>query len=289
MNLSILSDSSERIRYQDPAVPIYLCCGNLRAFPGMAALCHWHEDVELLMPLKGYLNYNVSGHVVRIGEGDAIFVNSRQPHYGFTADGTDCDYLCLCFKPDLFRGHPGLYDRYVSPILTNSGLPWLLLEGNRPDHRPVLELLGRIGETEGRDLRLLGQLCQLWQGIFDLAEPEAPVPDDGQLQILRQMLSFIAAQYPERLNLDQIAAAGGVCRSRCCSIFKKYMDKTPIDYLTSYRLERAMELLRETSLSVTEVSDAIGFGSHSYFTRVFTQQKGCTPKEYRKTYPRSAK
>ena len=54
MNLTVMQDGSEQIRYRDPSIPIYVSRGDLRTFPNMAALCHWHEDVELLISHKPY-------------------------------------------------------------------------------------------------------------------------------------------------------------------------------------------------------------------------------------------
>ena len=54
-NLTVLQDGSERIHYSNPFIPIYVCRGNLRGLSGMAALCHWHEEVEFLLPFKGHL------------------------------------------------------------------------------------------------------------------------------------------------------------------------------------------------------------------------------------------
>ena len=60
-NLTVLQDGSERIHYSNPFIPIYACRGNLRGLSGMAALCHWHEEVEFLLPFKGHLYYNING------------------------------------------------------------------------------------------------------------------------------------------------------------------------------------------------------------------------------------
>ena len=43
-----------------------------------------------------------------------------------------------------------------------------------------------------------------------------------------------------------------------------------------------MELLKSTDMTITEIADACGFSSASYFTELFTRQKGCPPKAYRK-------
>lgn len=288
MNLDVMADGSEQIHYQDPAVPIYITYGKLKELSDMAALCHWHEDVELLLPFRGYLSYNVNGRQLHIAEGNAIFINSRQMHYGFSSDGTDSEYICICFKPDLLCCHKGLYDQYVMPILTNSGLPCLLLEKENPEHTPVLDIIRSIADCEERNLALMGKLLELWQRIYDLAEPVRCIStDDANLRTLRQMIGWIHTQYAEHISLTQIADAGGVCRSKCCQIFKKYMGLTPNDYLTSFRLERAAELLGTTNLMVTEIAFHCGFNSSSYFAEVFTRKKGCSPKEYRRKHLQS--
>ena len=281
MNLSVMRDGSEQIHYQDPTIPIYLVYGNLRELSGMAALCHWHEDVELLMPIKGYLNYNVNGNQIHIAQGNAIFVNSRQMHYGFSADGTDCEYICLCFKPELLCVHRQLYQRYVMPLLTNSSFLWLILDAEKPDHNPLLNMIREIADRKVYDLALVGKLLELWQGIYALSEQKQTIPVDHNLDALRKMLALISTNYPERITLAQLAAAGGVCRSRCCKIFKDYIGHTPVGYLTSFRLERAMELLRSTDFTVTEIAFRCGFNSASYFTEIFSKSKGCSPREYR--------
>ena len=65
-------------------------------------------------------------------------------------------------------------------------------------------------------------------------------------------------------------------------MFKQYLNMSPIDYLNSFRLEKGMELLRQTDLSITEISSACGFSSPSYFAERFLMAKGCTPTQYRR-------
>ena len=119
MNLTVLQDSSEQIHYNNPCIPIYVRRGNLRSFSNLAALCHWHDDVELLLTRRGYLNYNVNGSTVRVAEGSAIFVNSRQMHFGYSADGTDCEYVCITFRPQLLCGNEELVNTFRDKLLTS--------------------------------------------------------------------------------------------------------------------------------------------------------------------------
>jgi len=54
--------------------------------------------------------------------------------------------------------------------------------------------------------------------------------------------------------------------------------------LTGYRIKKSCEMLKESKMSVIEVSFACGFKSHSYFTQVFQSEIGLTPKEYQKQF-----
>lgn len=289
MNLTVMQDSSERIDYQDPAIPIYVRRGDLRSLSNMSALCHWHADVELLMPLRGYLSYNVNGTVVTVQEGNAIFVNARNMHYGFSADGSDCEYICVTFRPELLCANEEIRNRFVLPILTGPNLTHMVLRKAIAEHRPVLSALTRLDglyqeKMPGFELQAMGSLYSLWQGLYGIAQGwigEA-VSTDVNVLIQKQMLEFIRTHYQERVTVDAIAAAGGVCRTKCCQIFKQYLGRTPNDYLNSFRLEKGMELLKSTSMTVTEIANECGFSSASYFTEIFTRQKGCPPTAYRK-------
>lgn len=287
MNLSVLLDGSEHIIYNNPRLPLYVRRGDLRSISNMRALCHWHDDVELLLPYKGYLSYNVNGITVHIPQGHAILVNSRQMHYGFSTDGTDCEYVCLTFRPQGLFGSEELVNKYVLPILTASQVPYLLLQPDSQDG--MLQAVRRIDalyqeKPEGYELLAVSGLLSFWQGLFVLMnrQIEASAAGDPNIGIVKQMLEYIRTGYSEKITLNAIAGAGGVCRTRCCQIFRQYLGRTPNDYLNSFRLEKAMELLRSTQLSVTEIASACGYNSTSYFTEMFTRAKGCSPTSFRK-------
>lgn len=290
MSLTVLRDGSEQIHYGNPALPIYVSRGNLKTFPNMAALCHWHEDVELLMPVKGHLAYLVDGIQVDVREGDAIFVNARHMHYGFSADGTDCSYICITFRPQLLCTSEEIRNRYILPILTGPHLTHFVLQKENPCHLPALEAIRQIDAVHhsagpGYELQELSHLFGLWQILYSVMEEQTGEAASADLQVLiqKRMLEFIRTHYQERITLDEIAAAGGVCRSKCCRIFRRYLGHTPNDYLNSFRLEKGMELLKSTDMTITEIAGACGFGSASYFTEMFTKQKGCSPRAYRNT------
>lgn len=289
MNLTLLSDGSELLHYRDPSVSLYTEPGCLSQFTNMEALCHWHEEVELLIPLKGHLCYRVNGKTVAIQPGNAIFVNARRLHYGFSADGTDCQFFCIVFSPQLFCANQALQRRYISPILNHSGIDFVLLEQRNPLHRSTLEPLQRLAAAhtlplKGRELEVSGLLAQFWQRLYDLLRPslDCSAALDPDAQSVHRMLDFIQQHYAEHISLEQVAQSGQVCRSKCCRLFRQYLGHTVTGYLQTYRLEQALTLLRESALSISEISYACGFCSASYFTELLTRYKGCSPTAYRK-------
>jgi two-component system response regulator YesN len=68
-----------------------------------------------------------------------------------------------------------------------------------------------------------------------------------------------------------------------CRFFRKVTGKTLTEYLLCMRIDKGMELLFNGNQSVTEIAYAVGFGSHSYFDRVFRRLTGRAPLEFRKT------
>lgn len=298
MNVTLLSDGSEVLRYREPAVPLYTEPGRLSCFAGKAALCHWHEEVELLLALRGHLSYRINGQEIVIREGDALFVNSRQLHYGFSADGMDCGFFCVVFQPQLLCASEALQARYILPILEHTGTPYLLLRRDDAPHQPLLALLKRLADMADRcqapptgcELETLGVLAQFWQGLYGLLRPALThtFAADADAQAVRNMLEFIHQHYAERVTLEQVAQAGHVCRSKCCQLFRQYLGHTLVSYLQSYRLERGTAMLKETELSVSQIAYACGFCSGSYFTELFTRYKGCAPTAYRRLLQASA-
>ncbi|MBI3991449.1 MAG: helix-turn-helix transcriptional regulator [Candidatus Omnitrophica bacterium] len=67
-----------------------------------------------------------------------------------------------------------------------------------------------------------------------------------------------------------------------CKVFKDTSGMTPMEYVTNYRVQKACDLLSNTTKSVTEICFDVGFHSSSYFTKIFKEIIKITPKDYRR-------
>ena len=89
------NDRSENVSYDTPEFPVYVRRGMLSSYPNFSAISHWHEDIEFIFVQSGHMEYNINGVTVRLNEGEGIFVNSRQLHYGFSKEFEECIFICI--------------------------------------------------------------------------------------------------------------------------------------------------------------------------------------------------
>lgn len=280
----------ERVDYHSGELPIYIRAAEMSCYPNprMGHPCHYHEDIEFLYAVRGHLAYSVNGALVRIGEGEGIFVNSRHLHYGFSEDGTNCEFFCVLINPVLLSVLPYIEREYIRPLMENKSFSHLRLSPEVPWQREILELLRRAyavyqRQEQGFVLELQSCFYVIWSRLFREMPKNTDDSDrqDTKLTILRNMVCYLQDHYTEKLSLKDIAAAGHVSESSCCRLFQKYLNRSPVAFLNECRLDAACTLLRDTDLSVTEVANRTGFNGASYFTEQFHRQYDCTPSQYR--------
>jgi AraC-like DNA-binding protein len=97
---------------------------------------------------------------------------------------------------------------------------------------------------------------------------------------LRRAKDLIDRDFGEQLDVRALAREAHASRAHFVRSFKKAFGETPHRYLQRRRIERAKELLRNTPLSVTEVSLAVGFRSLGSFSTAFRQLVGESPSAY---------
>lgn len=285
----IMQDLSEIVHYQDTAVPLFIKYGILSTYPNLRALCHWHEDLEFIRMRKGQMNYHVNGKDILLRENDCIMVNARQMHYGYSFHRQDCEFLCILFHPSLFTSNKRLFRKYIAPVTENESIEYLYFDSQQDYGREAAAYMDFIFEkweqnAPGAEFEIIGAMHSFWTKIYNRCQEffqaeHQPIPSDLSAQ--KDMVCYIYLHYMEKITLDDIAGAGNVCRSKCCSIFKHYLQQSPIDFLNAYRLKVSSNLLKETENSVTQIALMCGFNHLSYYSRLFCKTYGCTPSEYR--------
>lgn len=99
---------------------------------------------------------------------------------------------------------------------------------------------------------------------------------------LRPIINYITDHYKEKIYIDTLAEMITVSPDYFTKMFKDSIGKTPIDYINTLRINRAMQMLATTDTSVNDISDGLGFSNSNYFHKIFKQYMETSPAAYRK-------
>ncbi len=292
MKLRVKSNGYEQLNYNNIDFPFYAELSNLSDYDSYSALCHWHNDIELTYVTEGKMQYNVNGKIETIEEGTAIFVNAKQLHYGFSDTFEDCKFICLVFNPIIVSGSSYIDELFVKPVTENKACPFLMIDGKNQVEKEVLNLIEqayKVSQNKSPELALNRLAFMIWEQIYKLVpknQDKRVIVDhvDQSLLILKAMMKFIRQNYKEKISLKSIADSGNVSKTKCGMMFRQYVGQTPIEYLTEFRLNRAMELVENTELSIIEVALECGFSGASYFCEIFRRKFNSSPLEVRKAH-----
>ena len=106
---------------------------------------------------------------------------------------------------------------------------------------------------------------------------------------IKRMMIFIHEHYQERIAVSDVAAAGCVSQRECYRSFQKFLHTSPVEYMKDFRLQVACRMLSDGNDSITQISHVCGFGSSSFFGKVFSANLGLTPTAYRKKWQDTTK
>jgi len=157
--------------------------------------------------------------------------------------------------------------------------------------RTALELLG--AETERAESGSERAAALLTELLFIEVVRAALAADPGGaergwLEGLRDpqigfALAAIHGEPGQPWSVDSMARKAGLCRSVFAQRFTARLGSTPMSYLTRFRLQTATRFLRDTGLTVSEISHRLGFGSPASFDRAFKRAFRSSPSAYRQT------
>lgn len=108
-----------------------------------------------------------------------------------------------------------------------------------------------------------------------------PLGGDGKDEYVRLSVEYIREYYTLDISLNDAAVQIGITQGYLSRLFKERTGYTFLEYLTCYRLRRALKLLQNRSLRINEIASQTGFRDHGYFTQLFRRHMGITPGQFR--------
>jgi len=276
--LDVLSDLSEQISYNVPDIALHIHVEELKNFHKHTTACHWHPDIELCLPLKGGIDFFVNGEIYHVQAGQGIFVNSKRLHYSFSARQHNCTYLCMTMNPYAYAKEHGALSAFLEEKFGMANDDVILLT----NEWELFSKIHKLHDSTSDMLLMLSLAFEICATIYAKikANPNNQLHSEHWMTIWK-MTGFIHKNYADKILIDDIALAGAVSHTKCHELFNTNLNCTPIAYLTDYRIQKSCEILKNTSCLITEIAMRCGFQSSSYFTYVFRNETGMTPREYR--------
>ena len=286
-NTILNSDASENVAYNNPDFPAYIKKGQLSSYPDFRAVSHWHDDLEFILILEGQMSYDVNGQKISLQTSEGLFVNSRCFHYGYSDAHAECLFLCILLSPQLLSINTYFVQNCLNPLIQNTHFPYQKLSPAIQWQNAILRDLEALYEENLENIQPFVILEKSARIFRQLSENLNFFPDHDKnaedVLALTAMIGYVQKNYPNKILLKDISSAGNCCKTKCTSLFQKYLSTSPMLYLNRYRLEKSISLLRNTALSITEVAYACGFSNTSYFCELFHKYYHITPRQCRRS------
>lgn len=252
---------------------------NSKCFPP-----HWHLPGEIIAPLQNGYEVTVGGDVLELSPRDILVISPSELH-SINAPPSGVRYI-INYDPDPLEQITDMV------VLFSQLRPYYLLrEQDNPELSDQLRWLLRQIETEYNDDAPYreGAILTSLINFFVRLGRDAIAGDNGSAQPKQQryteqfivVCNYINMHCMENLTLEAVAEYAGFSKYHFSRLFKRIVNTTFHEYLTTSRLLHVKKLLVDSSTPVTEIAMRSGFNSVATFNRIFKNEMGCTPSEYR--------
>lgn len=147
-------------------------------------------------------------------------------------------------------------------------------------HDILMKLYRSRGMEAQDEAAMVGYLYLFISALMKETREAEPRASSSSSQYVLNAIKYIQFNYSHDISIDDVAKSVGVSRSHLYRVFMSNVGKSPIDYLTEYRIGEACNLLRTSNLSIAEVAISVGFFDQFYFSRVFKKSVGVPPSRY---------
>lgn len=257
---------------------------------------HHHDAVEVGYCSSGAGIFLIDGEVAPFSAPCVTVLYPGQLHKACSLGEQRSQWLFITFREEaVLPLRRGLHEREASSLLlprlgSLSRDPELVrlaaetaqeLEGGEPDSEECARaLLAALLIRHGRLTRKTAATLSL--------DPLLEQRDDTRrcLERLRPVMEYLSGAYTQDLTVEELAARFYVNPTTLRKWFRGAVGISPLEYLHRVRISAACSLLRGTGLSVLDIAMEVGYRSSSSFNRHFLAECGCSPVEYRRSFPR---
>ncbi|TNJ65556.1 helix-turn-helix domain-containing protein [Paenibacillus hemerocallicola] len=259
---------------------------------------HWHEHLEFIRIIREPVTLHIDSETFEARKGDIFFINSNQIHSATTwlnerENGNGVILGMVFDKSILFLAADNLQLRQTFSLFNGANV---IRNRYSPDDPHWEELAGAMdkaydeftGQQPAYEFAILSCLYRMMTPLLRLHQhnPRSGDPDKhaAYYRRLKPALDYMENHYARKVYMESVCQTVNMSPYHFSSMFKKTFGIPPVQYLTRIRVDQAKRLLVDREIPVTEIAERSGFCNINYFDKVFKEQSGFTPMEYRKRF-----
>ena len=234
-----------------------------------------HSYWELTYVDKGELLTTIDGVSYHLKQGDLIFYAPMQFHTQSTFEKISSSYLTINFKMNF--NHADLLCNKIFSL-------------KRDSYFIVTKLIEELSNDNlySNDL----SLCYLKQLIIQMlrldnshfhSKPTTNMQQTYENELLNDILLYIDDNIYEKISVSTLCDHFCISTSMLHSLFRKNMNNTAKNYINELKLSKSKELIRNSTHTLSEISEMLGFSSIHYFSKKFKSYFNISPTEYSKS------
>ena len=263
-------------------LPVNISYYNIHNYP-----THWHNSTEIIYVLEGSINISIDTDSFTLKENEVEIINPDECH-SFSSEN---DNKVLIFQID-----PDFFEKYYKDIrnvffYTNSNDEE---DQNGEKYDELKSLLCKIlcefvqtledFDEQIEDI-LINLLYHLINNFHYLTTDKEELKEKSeQLDRYHRISKYIFNNYNNNITLQEIAKKEFLSPHYLSHEIKYATGHSFTDLINLTRIEESIKLLLDTTMSITEISEKIGFSHVRYYNKNFKSYFGCTPLQYRKKY-----
>lgn len=234
------------------------------------------DHIKLHIILKGSGTYTVDGNTYELSEGDVFLSLPHKRIYYEASQNDPWEYTWISFDGIKAKD-------YLRLTKLSESKPFGHIKKSK------LELI-RYSVMELKELQTMFQVSELLEtshlykvlGILQRDKEAINITDSVKESYIKCGLEFITMNYSSSINCEKIAKHVGIHRKYLTKLFNAYLEVTPLQYLIQFRMDKAKKLLKETNLTVSEISYSVGYKDPGVFSKTFKRLNNLSPNNYRK-------
>ena len=255
---------------------------------------HWHEEFEIGFVTEGSVVLGCGNRKYPMECGDIFFINSNVLHSMHKNNTSkQAVFKSIAFHSSIISESINsiFYIKYLLPILSNGNFRECIITKDSNSYQSMLDILSKVwdlvySEDSDYEIKVRNGLstlfCFLNRFQNNIKETNSPkMPNYLLEKRVKVLLDYIHTHYKDKITIEELAKTASISKTEVLRCFKAIMGLSPINYLNSYRLQRAAHMLINTEKNIQEIAEVCGFDDNSYFSKLFKKKYHVTPHDYR--------